>query len=68
MGYRAMIWPEFEWLDPNTYNGYSHWGYYLPGGAPWLSFGRPSLIASVAGMGQWRCAALCDTRLPACQR
>ncbi len=30
-GYRALIWPNFQWLDPNTYNGYTHWGIYLPG-------------------------------------
>jgi hypothetical protein len=33
MGYRALIWPNFQWLDPNTYSGYSHWGIYLPGDA-----------------------------------
>ena len=34
IGYRAPVWPNFEWLDPNTYQGYTHWGIYLPGGFP----------------------------------
>lgn len=31
LGYMAVVWPEFQWLDPNTYAGYTHWGTYLPG-------------------------------------
>jgi hypothetical protein len=30
MGYRAIVWPQFQWLDPNTYQTYTNWGTYLP--------------------------------------